>query len=211
MYSRLSLIVPFDSWLKRTRKLIRQQPSPPEKESFWRKSGMSRSSSNHRSLVDENEPFSISRESFDSYRRSFVSLSFCIPEDLNGNSCNISIGYLRAIAHNLLRRHALAHLPRLALLPHNFLVGTAIGRPTNTRVNGRGQLRGRRPQRRRLKAQEKGHFLPLRRLFERRWRNQAIITSRISPPRPEKDPSSAAQFGDEPHEIHCCFRGVRSA
>ncbi|KAL4916268.1 hypothetical protein BDW62DRAFT_186815 [Aspergillus aurantiobrunneus] len=46
-------------------------PSPPEKESFWRKSGMSRSSSNHRSLVDENEPFSISRESFDSYRRSF--------------------------------------------------------------------------------------------------------------------------------------------
>ncbi|KAL3480231.1 hypothetical protein BJX99DRAFT_254825 [Aspergillus californicus] len=47
-------------------------PSPPEKESFWRKyPGMSRSSSNHRNLVDENEPFSISRESFDSYRRSF--------------------------------------------------------------------------------------------------------------------------------------------
>ncbi|KAL2872063.1 uncharacterized protein BJX67DRAFT_98149 [Aspergillus lucknowensis] len=47
-------------------------PSPPEKESFWRKyPGMSRSSSNHRDLVDKNEPFSISRESFDSYRRSF--------------------------------------------------------------------------------------------------------------------------------------------
>ncbi|KAL4809616.1 hypothetical protein BDV18DRAFT_82749 [Aspergillus unguis] len=46
-------------------------PSPPEKESFWRKYPGSRSSSNHRNLVDENEPFSISRESFDSYRRSF--------------------------------------------------------------------------------------------------------------------------------------------
>ncbi|KAI4208992.1 MAG: hypothetical protein LQ351_008034 [Letrouitia transgressa] len=31
-------------------------------------------SSNHRSLLNENEPFSISRESFDSYRRSFVSI-----------------------------------------------------------------------------------------------------------------------------------------
>ncbi|KAL2832138.1 hypothetical protein BDW59DRAFT_139774 [Aspergillus cavernicola] len=47
-------------------------PSPTEKESFWRKyPGMAKSSSNHRNLVDENEPFSISRESFDSYRRSF--------------------------------------------------------------------------------------------------------------------------------------------
>ncbi|RDW76403.1 uncharacterized protein DSM5745_06395 [Aspergillus mulundensis] len=46
-------------------------PSPPEKESFWRKYPGSKSSSNHRNLVDENEPFSISRESFDSYRRSF--------------------------------------------------------------------------------------------------------------------------------------------
>ncbi|KKK13612.1 hypothetical protein ARAM_006024 [Aspergillus rambellii] len=47
-------------------------PSPPEKESFWRKyPGVSRPSSHHRNLVDENEPFSISRESFDSYRRSF--------------------------------------------------------------------------------------------------------------------------------------------
>ncbi|KAJ5995576.1 hypothetical protein N7481_002553 [Penicillium waksmanii] len=47
-------------------------PSPPEKQSFWhRYPGSSRSANNHRDLVDENEPFSISRESFDSYRRSF--------------------------------------------------------------------------------------------------------------------------------------------
>ncbi|KAL1875054.1 hypothetical protein Plec18167_005722 [Paecilomyces lecythidis] len=46
-------------------------PSPPEKQSFWRKYPGSAGSSNHRSLVNENEPFSISRESFDSYRRSF--------------------------------------------------------------------------------------------------------------------------------------------
>ncbi|KAE8374505.1 hypothetical protein BDV26DRAFT_269890 [Aspergillus bertholletiae] len=46
-------------------------PSPPEKQSFWRKYPGSNRSSNHRDLVDENEPFSISRESFDSYRRSF--------------------------------------------------------------------------------------------------------------------------------------------
>ncbi|KLJ08630.1 hypothetical protein EMPG_15919 [Blastomyces silverae] len=44
-------------------------PSPTEKKSFWRKSA---SQNNTRNLVDENEPFSISRESFDSYRRSFV-------------------------------------------------------------------------------------------------------------------------------------------
>ncbi|OJD26305.1 hypothetical protein ACJ73_02323 [Blastomyces percursus] len=43
-------------------------PSPIEKKSFWRKSS---SQNNTRNLVDENEPFSISRESFDSYRRSF--------------------------------------------------------------------------------------------------------------------------------------------
>ncbi|KAI9674769.1 MAG: hypothetical protein M1817_001673 [Caeruleum heppii] len=48
-------------------------PSPPEKQSFWhRTSSSARSSStNHRSMLSENEPFSISRESFDSYRRSF--------------------------------------------------------------------------------------------------------------------------------------------
>ncbi|KAL4774947.1 hypothetical protein BDW60DRAFT_204872 [Aspergillus nidulans var. acristatus] len=46
-------------------------PSPPERESFWSRYPGKRSSSNHRNLVDENEPFSISRESFDSYRRSF--------------------------------------------------------------------------------------------------------------------------------------------
>lgn len=47
-------------------------PSPPEKKSFWSPSRTSSTmSSNHRSLLNENEPFSISRESFDSYRRSF--------------------------------------------------------------------------------------------------------------------------------------------
>lgn len=50
------------------------QPSPTtEKPSFWHsKSNTSTASSNHRSLLNENEPFNISRESFDSYRRSFV-------------------------------------------------------------------------------------------------------------------------------------------
>ncbi|KAL8872198.1 MAG: hypothetical protein Q9174_002130 [Haloplaca sp. 1 TL-2023] len=47
-------------------------PSPPEKKSFWSRSPASSTiSSNHRSLLNENEPFSISRESFESYRRSF--------------------------------------------------------------------------------------------------------------------------------------------
>jgi hypothetical protein len=48
-------------------------PSPQtEKPAFWHsKSNTSTTSSNHRSLLSENEPFSISRESFDSYRRSF--------------------------------------------------------------------------------------------------------------------------------------------
>jgi len=50
-----------------------RQPSPQqEKPTFWHsKSNISTTSSNHRSLLAENEPFSISRESFDSYRRSF--------------------------------------------------------------------------------------------------------------------------------------------
>lgn len=48
-------------------------PSPQqEKPTFWHsKSNVSTTSSNHRSLLSENEPFNISRESFDSYRRSF--------------------------------------------------------------------------------------------------------------------------------------------
>ncbi|RMZ89364.1 hypothetical protein DV736_g3407, partial [Chaetothyriales sp. CBS 134916] len=45
-------------------------PSPStEPKSFWSKSPSW--ASNHRSLVSDNEPFSISRESFESYRRSF--------------------------------------------------------------------------------------------------------------------------------------------
>ncbi|KAH9823691.1 Ubiquitin-conjugating enzyme E2 S-C [Teratosphaeria destructans] len=46
---------------------------PPERRSFWNASSRTTSSTSttHRSLVAENEPFNISRESFDSYRRSF--------------------------------------------------------------------------------------------------------------------------------------------
>ncbi|ORY09063.1 hypothetical protein BCR34DRAFT_382840 [Clohesyomyces aquaticus] len=60
-------------------------PSPPEKPSFWHsKSSASTASSNHRSLLSENEPFSISRESFDSYRRSFdISARSPIPDCLD--------------------------------------------------------------------------------------------------------------------------------
>ncbi|KAL1306908.1 hypothetical protein AAFC00_005551 [Neodothiora populina] len=47
-------------------------PSPTERKNFWStKSNTSSNSSNHRSVLNENEPFNISRESFDSYRRSF--------------------------------------------------------------------------------------------------------------------------------------------
>jgi hypothetical protein len=51
-------------------------PSPgEERKSFWGHTNSSRSttstSTTHRSLIKENEPFNISRESFDSYRRSF--------------------------------------------------------------------------------------------------------------------------------------------
>jgi len=47
-------------------------PSPPEKKGFWpRRSNPSSTSTNTTSSITEIEPFSISRESFDSYRRSF--------------------------------------------------------------------------------------------------------------------------------------------
>lgn len=57
-------------------------PSPPERPGFWHsRSNASTTSSNHRSLLSENEPFSISRESFDSYRRSFdISARSPIPD-----------------------------------------------------------------------------------------------------------------------------------
>lgn len=48
------------------------QPSPTEKKSFWAKSPAT-GTTNHRICFNEHEPFSISRESFESYRRSFVS------------------------------------------------------------------------------------------------------------------------------------------
>jgi len=47
-------------------------PAPTEKPGFWEtRSNSSLGSSNHRSLMTDNETFTISRESFDSYRRSF--------------------------------------------------------------------------------------------------------------------------------------------
>lgn len=46
-------------------------PSPPEKKSFWPKRSPSAHPPPSRSSPAEIEPFSISRESFDSYRRSF--------------------------------------------------------------------------------------------------------------------------------------------
>ncbi|RFU30007.1 hypothetical protein B7463_g6308, partial [Scytalidium lignicola] len=47
-------------------------PSPPEKKSFWsRRSNPTGSSTNSYNNENDIEPFSISRESFDSYRRSF--------------------------------------------------------------------------------------------------------------------------------------------
>ncbi|KAF2276088.1 uncharacterized protein EI97DRAFT_473979 [Westerdykella ornata] len=57
-------------------------PSPIEKPTFWHsRSNTSTTSSNHRSLLSENEPFNISRESFESYRRSFdISARSPIPE-----------------------------------------------------------------------------------------------------------------------------------
>lgn len=50
------------------------KPSPPQKTSFWQKrSHPSASSIGTRDSESDIEPFPISRESFDSYRRSFVS------------------------------------------------------------------------------------------------------------------------------------------
>jgi hypothetical protein len=52
------------------------KPSPPEKKTFWpRRSNPSGTSTSTRNSESEIEPFSISRESFDSYRRSFVGVS----------------------------------------------------------------------------------------------------------------------------------------
>jgi hypothetical protein len=75
--------------------LTLRQPSPQhEKPMFWHsKSNTSTTSSNHRSLLAENEPFSISRESFDSYRRSFVCLATSGEDPANRS------GHLRALSH----------------------------------------------------------------------------------------------------------------
>lgn len=49
------------------------QPSPTERKNFWstKSNSSTNSSTNHRAMLSD-EPFNISRESFDSYRRSFV-------------------------------------------------------------------------------------------------------------------------------------------
>lgn len=47
-------------------------PSPTEDKPSWPRRYLSRNSTDTRSDVGEIEPFGISRESFDSYRRSFV-------------------------------------------------------------------------------------------------------------------------------------------
>ncbi|THX01194.1 hypothetical protein D6D13_09090 [Aureobasidium pullulans] len=48
------------------------QPSPTERKNFWstKSNSSTNSSTNHRAMLSD-EPFNISRESFDSYRRSF--------------------------------------------------------------------------------------------------------------------------------------------
>lgn len=48
------------------------QPSPTENKASWPRRYLSRNSTETRSDLGEIEPFGISRESFDSYRRSFV-------------------------------------------------------------------------------------------------------------------------------------------
>lgn len=90
-------------------------PSPgTEQKSFWSKSPSS--TSNHRSLVSEKEPFSISRESFDSYRRSF---------DISGRSPIL---------------HADSYTSRTSLDSRSFylsrpsLNGNTFERPTSTQI-----------------------------------------------------------------------------
>ena len=89
------------------------QPSPTEKKSFWSKSPHSTISSNHRSLISENEPFSISRESFESYRRSFVSIPIpkcqCTQRDLPEPRC--PPGYLSPFPNAQLRQLPNPRLP----------------------------------------------------------------------------------------------------
>ena len=60
-----------------------QQPSPTEEKGVWpRKYLSSRTSTDTRSSVGDIEPFSISRESFDSYRRSFVRTAISAGSDI---------------------------------------------------------------------------------------------------------------------------------
>jgi hypothetical protein len=154
--------------------LTLRQPSPPNtKPTFWHsKSNVSTASSNHRSLLSENEPFSISRESFDSYRRSFVCSRFY---DSMRYPANIT-GHLRTVTHPRqcprdvpppiarrapLRRHqALSRCPPLAR--HAALLN-ATAPPLNLKPRPgttRGGVRRSRIERRaETPAEEAQHLL----------------------------------------------------
>ncbi|EEQ30981.1 conserved hypothetical protein [Microsporum canis CBS 113480] len=58
-------------------------PSPTETNSYWQRPSSRKAS---RNLLDENEPFSISRESFDSYRRSFMANRYHRLQDISARS-----------------------------------------------------------------------------------------------------------------------------
>jgi len=102
------------------------QPSPPEKKSFWSKSTHSTNSSIHRCALSENEPFSISRESFESYRRSFVRchdqvLLYHIPnisQDISGRSP--VLGGESYVARSSLDSRQFRPLPRSAVNGNTF-------------------------------------------------------------------------------------------
>jgi len=94
-------------------------PSPTEKKSFWHKSPHSTQSSSHRSVLNENEAFTISRESFESYRRSF---------DISGRSP--VLGADSFPSRTSLDSRAAPRLPRSAVN------GNTFQRPTTTEEEG---------------------------------------------------------------------------
>ncbi|KAF1984692.1 hypothetical protein K402DRAFT_395391 [Aulographum hederae CBS 113979] len=99
-------------------------PSPTEKKSFWGSRSSTSSSSGYRNALSENsECFSISRESFDSYRRSFdISARSPIP-DFENQRPRQSLD-----AHS--RRHLQAPRPRASLQERR------IDRPDGTAEDG---------------------------------------------------------------------------